>query len=102
MDEFVEKAAQRPLDSMTELSEMLCVENDEFAAGNENEPPGPEKLALGNVKRGAFWARVNGNDSVDDDDEVELRNVGDGNEIVVSGDWSAARSAEGSEDDEDA
>lgn len=97
-DELVEKAAHKPLESIREFRDITWRLNEAFVDGNENDPPGPEKLALGNVKSGAFWARVRGRDIDEEEADVEFKNVGDGSEIVVSGDCSALSNTEGMED----
>jgi hypothetical protein len=53
-DELVEKAAHRPFESIREFKDITWRVNEAFVGGNENDPPGPEKLALGNVRSGAF------------------------------------------------
>ena len=70
--------------------------------GKEYEPPGPEKLALGNVRRGELCASVNGRDRDDPELEVELRKVGDDRDSFVRGDCRTASKADGSDGDDEA
>jgi hypothetical protein len=71
----------------------------ESPAGRENGSAGPEKFAVWNASKGAFWLSVNGSEIDDNDLTVKFSRSGEGRESVVEGKCKALKRWEGMEEE---